>query len=469
MTTNKHTSVGVLLIYGGLALPLCIAETPIIAYLPAFYARELHLGVSLVGLVFLLARLWDGVSDILVGWTSDLLTSRFGRRKPFVVVGAPLLMASTWFLCNPPKGAGLIYLSIWVILFYASFTSVKVPHISWGTELATEYVDRSRVTTYREAFTMIGFLLFVTAPLVMSEDESHLAGVLFLIAVVTLVTVPMATVPLGIFVGDPIVTQRDTRKPFSEFLALARNSTFMRYLIARLLYATEEGVANSLLVFSFSVGFDLHNKLFQAIFFLYVANLLTMPITLRLARKVDKHRILAIGLSIQACVYLVMTFAPAGNFNCIVFLYIIVGCAGTAILSMPSSILADIIDRGEADSGSRSSGAYVAVDNLIYKLGMALGVGISFGLLGLFHFDPSAEHHSAADVLHIRLLGFALPCILSAASMVVYLRHPITREMQQELRQKLESRRSINDLTSNGEIPAMNEREESRAAVYEEG
>lgn len=468
MTTNRPTSVRELLIYGGLALPLCIAETPIVLYLPAFYSRELHLGVALVGMIFLLARLWDGLSDILVGWMSDLLTSRFGRRKPFVVVGAPFLMASTWFLCNPPKGAGLLYLSVWVIIFYASFTSVKIPHLSWGTELATDYVDRSRVTTYRETFTMIGYLLLVTVPLVVAEDESHLEGILFLITVVTLVTVPIATLPLSLFVRDPPATQQLKRPPLAEVVALAKNSVFLRYLIARFLFATEEGIANSLLVFAFSVGLGLHNKLFQTIFVLYIANLITVPITLKLARKLDKHRILAIGLGIQTMVYAVIVFTPAGSFTYVAAMYAILGCAGTAILTMPSSILADIIDRGEADGGERYSGAYVAVDNLIYKLGMALGVGASFSLLGLLHFDPTAEHHSSADAVHIRILAFTIPSLLSAASMLVYLSHPITRKVQQELRQEIESRvvfgRSLPDESSQG----VTDRAESRAA-YEEG
>lgn len=147
-----------LLAYGGLALPLCLAGIPILNYLPAFYAKELHLSTGLVGVVFLVARLWDGVSDVLVGWFSDRSMSRWGRRKPWAIAGAPFLMVSTWFLCNPPQGAGLVYLCVWAALFYTAWTAIYIPYLSWGTELATDYVERSRVTSFRETFSMLGAL-----------------------------------------------------------------------------------------------------------------------------------------------------------------------------------------------------------------------------------------------------------------------------------------------------------------------
>src|SRR6516225_3934684 len=79
MAVQSVHKVWTLLAYGGLALPLCIAGIPIVVYLPAFYAQELHFKTSFVGTVFLLARLWDGFSDVIVGWLSDRSMSRWGR------------------------------------------------------------------------------------------------------------------------------------------------------------------------------------------------------------------------------------------------------------------------------------------------------------------------------------------------------------------------------------------------------
>lgn len=72
----------VLAAYGGPALPLALAEVPILLYLPAFYAKEVGISAGLVGLIFSAGRLWDGLADVLIGWLSDRSRSRFGRRKP---------------------------------------------------------------------------------------------------------------------------------------------------------------------------------------------------------------------------------------------------------------------------------------------------------------------------------------------------------------------------------------------------
>lgn len=428
-----------LLAYGSLALPLSLAEIPIILYLPAFYARELSLSAALVGAVFLVARLWDGLSDILVGWLSDRTRSRFGRRKPWVVVGAPFLMISTWFLCHPPQHVGFLYLAIWTTLFYTSFTAVKIPHLSWGTELATDYVERSRVTTYREAFTMLGNLIFVSLPLIFLGTNPPLGQVLLLIVLTVLCSAPVCALLSSVFVCDAPPAHPVKAKLVEDWTGLLRDRILVRFLVARLFWAVEEGVANSLLVFSFAVGLQLPSKLFIAVFVLYVATLCALPITLSLARRVEKHRLLALGVMIQALTYAAVVFIPSGHLAVVLLLWALLGLANTAMLSLPTSILADIIDSGELTAGERRSGTYVAADNLVFKIGMALGVGLSFELLSLAGFSPSATQYTAADSLHLRLLGFGLPSLLSIPPAILYAMHPITRGIQQKVRDRIDS------------------------------
>jgi Na+/melibiose symporter-like transporter len=422
---------------------LCLAEIPIVLYLPAFYAQELHLSAGLVGLVFLSARLWDGLSDVLVGWLSDRSMLRWGRRKPWVIVGAPFLMVSTWFLCNPPHGAGLAYLGVWAALFYTAFTAVKIPHLSWGTELATDYVERSRVTAFRETFTMLGNLFFATAPLVFLAADAPLREVLFVISLTVLCLVPLTALPLGGWVRDPAPTKRMETRLLKELAELAKDRVLMRFVIAILAFTVGEGVANSLLVFYFGVGLQLPNKLFWAIFILYITTLCAVPLMLHLARRAEKHHLLAGGVAIQVLVYAAFVLIPMGNFTIVAALQVALGIANSAMLILPTSILADIIDHGQVMSGERRSGAYVAIYNLVYKLGMALGVGLSFGLLALVHYDPGAAHHSATDVSSIRLLGFGLPCLLQVPVVILYLTHPISRKIQRQLREQINSRHSV--------------------------
>lgn len=428
-----------LLAYGGLALPLCLAGLPILTYLPAFYAQELHLSTGLVGAVFLFARTWDAVSNVLIGWLSDRFISRFGRRKPWVIIGAPFLMISTWCLCNPPQHATSAYLAMWVALFYTAWAVMYVPYLSWGTELADEYAERNRVTSFRETFTMLGNLFFAVGPLIFLKDTAPLREVLLLISVTLMLAVPVTVLPLGLYVSDSVRTRRVKTHLIRDLMGVGQDRVMVRFIVATLIFAIGEGVVNSLLVFYFGVGLQLPNRVFWAIFILYVATLCAMPAMLYVAKRMEKHRLLAIGVAIQVLTYGLFAVIPPRNFASVVFLEVVLGIANSAMLVLPTSILADIIDHGHVATGQRRSGAYVAIYNLALKLGMALGVGLAFGLLACANYEPAAAQHTITDMKNIRMLAFALPCLLQIPVILLYLRHPITRRIQQQLSERIQS------------------------------
>lgn len=433
-----------LLAYGGLTLPLTLAEIPILIYLPAFYAQELGLKPGLVGVVFLAARLWDGLSDVFVGWASDRTVSRFGRRKPWVLAGTPFLVISTWFLCNPPPGADLLHLIVWAALFYTSFTAVKIPHLSWGTELATDYVERSRVTAFRETFTMLGNLFFVTAPLLFLAQDAPLKDVLFLISIIMLWLTPLTTLPLSLVKDIPQDHRTETHL-FKGLLSLVKDGIFVRFAIATLLVQLQNGITNSLAVFAFAVGLELPDKILWSIFVLYIAMLVALPVTMHWARRAEKHLLLAGGTAVYALAVIALLWVPMRNFPAVATLWIVAGFGSAAMFFLPTSMLADIIDCGEVTMGERRSGTYVAVYNLVSKIGLALGVGISFALLEWVNYDPAASEHGITDAENIRLLAFGLPSLLLAPAIALYWKHPITRKVQQQLRIQINARADLAD------------------------
>ena len=93
-----------LLAYGLPGLPLAVLLLPLFVILPTYYADDLGLGLATVGGVLFFARIWDVVSDPLIGYLSDRTRSGFGQRRPWLVAGVPLAMAGTWALFHPPAG-----------------------------------------------------------------------------------------------------------------------------------------------------------------------------------------------------------------------------------------------------------------------------------------------------------------------------------------------------------------------------
>ena len=132
---------------------------PVTAILPSLYAKYTRVTLAALGTLFVVLRIVDAVSDPLVGYWSDRTRSlRYGR-KPWIIAGASIIIASVWFLFRIPASAGITYLAGWSILFYIGYTMHEVPHMAWGSELTPDYEQRAKLFSLRSmADTTGGFI-----------------------------------------------------------------------------------------------------------------------------------------------------------------------------------------------------------------------------------------------------------------------------------------------------------------------
>lgn len=461
--SKERLTKGALISYGGFALPLAITDIPIIMYLPAFYATEVGLSIGMVGLVLLLARLWDGCSDPIVGTLSDRTGSRYGRRKPWVIGGTPLLMVATWFLCNPPEQVGLLYLGFWAVLFYTAKTIVTIPYWSWGAELSSVYEERSRITGFRETGSMFGNIIVAAAPVLVLANNTPTRDVLWLITGMVIILIPLAIAPLAIAVKDP---QRlpDSSIQFSQFFMVMRqNRPLQLFLIAVVCNSVSLGVINSTAIFLVDTGFGLPGAFFSIILIQYIAAIVSVPLLIRVGRRYSKHQMLACSFAVSCLYYLILSVLPMGNYFVIAGFVCISGVTFACAYIFASSVLADVVDYDTASSGEERTGVHMALYTLIWKVGLALGVGLAYGLLDIVGFDPAATHSTAGDVLKIRLIACIPTSLLLIPAAIILWNFPITKKVQKELRQKIDARAnpsqhdSDNTPTQSSTIPALSD------------
>ena len=157
--TSNRIATPLLIIFGLVNLPLSMLLSPTAAMLPNFYLE--YSAVTLAGLASatLVARLFDGITDPLIG----LLSDRAGNRKPWMVAGALLVSASAWFLYNPAADAGLGHLLVWYLLVTLGWTLVEIPHTAMAAELSGDYHERSRIA--RQAQPPVPFETLLACPL----------------------------------------------------------------------------------------------------------------------------------------------------------------------------------------------------------------------------------------------------------------------------------------------------------------
>ena len=106
----------------------------------------------------ILASIFDAITDPVMGFASDRFRTRWGRRRVWVFIGAPFLLAALVFLLNPTVGDGVFYLGGWFVFLRIGTTMVGTPYGAWGAELSGEYHTRTRIVSVREVFVLLGLI-----------------------------------------------------------------------------------------------------------------------------------------------------------------------------------------------------------------------------------------------------------------------------------------------------------------------
>jgi glycoside/pentoside/hexuronide:cation symporter, GPH family len=177
--------------FGAVALPLSTIGLPLTIYLAPFYAGEMGLSLAALGTAMVLARILDIVVDPFIGSMSDRLHTRFGRRKPWLVLGAAVLLVGMVRLFHPPVGVTLSYFLFWLGVMYVGYSLVQVPHRAWGAELSPHYDERTHISSVRQFFATGGLIVSTLVPaLVLGQKGATSADVLSSLASMTLTSRP---------------------------------------------------------------------------------------------------------------------------------------------------------------------------------------------------------------------------------------------------------------------------------------
>lgn len=425
----------ILIRYSLLAGPLAILELPLLVYLPTFYAREMGFELAAIGVVFLLARLWDGASSPIAGMLSDRLNGRFGRRKPWVVAAAPLLMVLTWLLFNPPADAGMTYLAISLGLFYAALSAVHVPYLAWGAELTTEYASRNQVAGFRETGTMLGNLLAAGLPLLVLGQSTDLGAIMTVFALSVVCLIPPAVFALG-RVPDPPEPPAGRRFDRRDWFQALGNKPFLRLLGALLLVWIGLGVVNAVGVFLVDVLLALPGRFLTLFLILYVAAIALAAPVVRSASRVGKHRVFCAGVISLGVALLALMGAPSGSFAAAAAVFVGMGLGFCCINVLPTSLLADAVDYDQLRTRGRRAGLYVAIYAIALKSGLAIGVGLAFTLLEFGGFSAAGANDQDA-LRMLSLVGCAVPGVLFLTAVMMLWSYPLDRRRHDIIRRRL--------------------------------
>jgi GPH family glycoside/pentoside/hexuronide:cation symporter len=444
--TEKSVSRLSLISYSAPGLPIAVLEMPLIVYIVPFYAQELGMELATIGGIFLLARMWDAITDPVIGNLSDRTRSRWGRRKPWIIGGAPLLMCGVVAFLSPPEQITNVYLGITAFLFYISWTLVQIPYLSWGAELSRDYDERTRINGYRETARMVGVLIATVLPiLVLSSPDPSLREILGVFTVALLILIPVTAIfsvwktPNGIYV------ESKDNSLFKALKVLPRNKPFMRLLFGVFCFWLGGAIFNTVIVFLFQHLLELPRSAFLKLVLLqYILGIAFVPFWIKVGNRIGRHRALVIGgFGFLAMLPLYLLATP-GVFWHAVVIFCIVGPLTSVIWVMPPALTSDAIEYGMMKGGADHAALYMAMYNFVMKMALAFGVGLAMPLLGMLGFNPAGENNEAAMQGFI-FVALILPLIVGLPGAVMLYNYPLTSKKHATCRRYL-AKKGMGDL-----------------------
>ena len=430
-----------LLRFSAVAVPVGAAAMPVGVYLPAIFARDFGLSLGVIGLIFLLGRLWDAVTDPLVGALSDRTRSRHGRRKPWIAAGTLLFTVSVVFLFFPVMAVTPVYLGTVLFFFYLGWTAIQIPFLAWAGEISGHYHQRTRVATYQTVAGSFGLFIMLLLPAVADQlrpGDGRLQ--MALMGGLLLVTIgPAVLLSLTAFREEPPVAQAERFSLKESLAAVFGNVTLLRVLASDFAVTLGQATRSALIVFFVSYYMGRPDWAAGLFLFQFVFGMFAGPIWLRIANRFGKHRTAIACELVQVAINLGLLLVTPDRFGLLLALTLAQGLAQGSGNLMLRAIVADVADQHRLATGEERTGLYYSVFSLASKAAGAAAIGIALPLVAWFDFSPRGANDAAA--LDGLLLVFALgPALAHALSALLLAGFPLDEATHSEIHRQLDLR-----------------------------
>ena len=435
---NPGSERRVAIFYALPAIVIALPTIPVYLNLPALYGIDLGIGLAATGGILLLARLFDTLTDPLIGVLSDRLSMKGGRRRPWIAIGAIFAGIGLFKILNPPEVVSGTYLLSWSLVLYAGWTMVNVPYLAWGAELSNDYDKRTRITAWREGMTLVGILAAgavtgVTAQFGWKGIDS--IGAISWVAI----GCGMIVLPLMLFnVPDYSIAMRSKQRP-SSFSNLFTNLPFLRLLGSWFINGLANGIPAALFLIYLEYGLGADKEVLPLFVLVYFSSgIASIPVWLWLSSKLGKHQTWCWAMITACAAFVGVPFLPPGAFVAFGIICVITGMALGADLTLPPSIQADVIDYDQWRFGSDRVGLQFALWGMSTKFALALGVGFALPALEFSGFTP---HQPSETSLWALVVIYALiPAVLKLIAVSIIWQFPLTRARHLAIRRRLDRR-----------------------------
>jgi oligogalacturonide transporter len=420
---------------------------------PGFLAITVGISPYWIGVVILVARIWDAVTDPLMGHISDRTNSKMGKRRIYLVIAAPFVLLSMYLLFFPYSFSSTALRVVAVLASYLIFTtvqtSVMIPYYSLSSEITSDYQKRASYNSYRLGFSIFSSILCVAVPGIivgMFGDRaigfqvmSLSFGLLFALSVLF----------TGLFAREEIQTPKvETKLSFKGMAKPLGLRPFRQYLGMFLVLQMSMAIMSGL--FFFYVDFfvtknetSLGNPTMVGLIsaaLMFSMQIVALPVYLKMIEKKGKTYAYRFGAFLWIFTALFILIIPA-NVNPLV-IYLLAALMGLGISGpglVPHTMYGDVVDAGQIKFKDRLDGQMSGFTNFINKIAQAVGLALVMFLIGLAGFQeqplngPAIVSQPDSALLMIRVIMSLAPLIFMSIGIYISFKYKIDAKKQKEI------------------------------------
>ncbi len=400
-----------------------------------FLTLVVGIDISIVGIILLFTKIWDGVIDPFIGKVTDgKQPGKFGKRRYFMLIFAPLvavglvLLFFPWNLVTESVPLKILFVILVYMLYATAQSFVLIPYYSHASEMTANYTERNKVNAVRLAFSIASSLICVVVPGMIASPtiaiQNQDGGLCYLVMAGIFGVIFMASILItAIFSKEQIVTPAVKRRlSFKEFVKPLKLKTYRQYLGMQMCASMAMAIMSSyfytycdffirrdtyMLATQMGLGRDFPVATIAAAM-MFVAQIIALPIYLRLIKAKGKRfsyifgaglwALLAFGLfllpaepngSAQIVGEVVTSKQGVPNWAIVVFgLALGLGIGGTVFV--PHSSFGDVCDVGELYFGERTEGAFSGLSNFLNTTAQAIGLAIPSWIMGFAGYEETS-------------------------------------------------------------------------------
>ena len=412
--------------------------------LTGLYAKYFGVSLAALGGALLIGRIFDAVTDPLIGWLSDRTKSPIGSRKPFMIVGYSIALIAFYFLFNPPENPGVSYFLICYMSLIFGWTVADIPHQAWQSDISHDYDDRIRVTTFRAFAERAGSWGFWFLPLlpIFATNEMTPEVIQFLgWVLVILIPIFVASAVIWVPEGKNLATKKT--EPIWGFIKeLPSNKPMMLFVATMLVSGIADGFFSAGLFLFFDAYLQQGDKLSYAMLINGGIVLVAMPLWYRVGKKIGKHYLWMIAMSGSGIAMIGVFFAEPGETGYLIGLGVttlVMGMYSAGNIAQPA-ILTDIIDYDTLKYGANRSGQFFSIQLLVFKFNYAIAGSLALFTLSYFNFDATAAIQTASGAFGIKMVVGGIPMVCMALASAILIFFPLNRHRCHIITRRLEQR-----------------------------